>query len=35
MDEADFRALVEENAQLRQLVIYLSKLVIKRVVDHG
>jgi hypothetical protein len=26
-------ALIEENAQLRELVIYLSKLVIKNVVD--
>jgi hypothetical protein len=35
MDEADVRALIEENTQLRQLVIYLSKLAIKRVVGHG
>jgi len=29
----DIDALVEENAQLRELVIQLSKLVIKNVVD--
>jgi hypothetical protein len=34
MDEATVRALIEENSQLRQLVIHLSTLVIKRVVDH-
>jgi hypothetical protein len=33
MDEVGVRALIEENTQLRQLVIYLSKLAIKRVVD--
>lgn len=35
IDEAGVRALIEENTQLRQLVIYLSKLAIKRVVGHG
>ena len=30
----DVPALIEENAQLRELVIQLSKLVIKNVVDH-
>ena len=35
MDETVVRALIEENTQLRQLVIYLSKLAIKRVVGHG
>ena len=29
----DVNALIEENAQLRELVIQLSKLVIKNVVD--
>jgi hypothetical protein len=32
--EADVHALVEENAQLRKLVIQLSKLVIRNVMDH-
>jgi hypothetical protein len=31
--EVDVEALIEENAQLRELVIQLSKLVIKNVVD--
>lgn len=35
MDEAAVRALIAENTQLRELVIYLSKLVIKRVVDRA
>jgi hypothetical protein len=34
IDEADVRALQEENAELRRLVIQLSKLVIKNVMDH-
>ena len=33
-EEADICALQEENAQLRRLVIQLSKLVIKNVMDH-
>jgi hypothetical protein len=32
-DHAELVALREENAQLRELVIHLSKLVIKNVVD--
>ena len=32
-DHVDVPALIEENAQLRELVIQLSKLVIKNVVD--
>jgi hypothetical protein len=32
-EHADIDALREENAQLRELVIHLSKLVIKNVVD--
>jgi hypothetical protein len=32
-DRAEVNALREENAQLRELVIHLSKLVIKNVVD--
>ena len=32
-DDAKLDALREENAQLRELVIHLSKLVIKNVVD--
>ena len=32
-DRAELDALREENAQLRELVIHLSKLVIKNVVD--
>jgi hypothetical protein len=32
-ERADIDALREENAQLRELVIHLSKLVIKKVVD--
>jgi hypothetical protein len=32
-DRAEVDALREENAQLRELVIHLSKLVIKNVVD--
>ena len=32
-DHAEIDALREENAQLRELVIHLSKLVIKKVVD--
>jgi hypothetical protein len=32
-DRAELDALREENAQLRELVIQLSKLVIKNVVD--
>ena len=32
-DGAELDALREENAQLRELVIHLSKLVIKNVVD--
>ncbi len=32
-EQADIDALREENAQLRELVIHLSKLVIKKVVD--
>lgn len=31
MDEEEVRALMEENAQLRQVVINLSKLVLRRV----
>jgi hypothetical protein len=34
IEEADVRALIEENAQLRKLVIQLSKLVIRNVMDH-
>jgi hypothetical protein len=34
IEEADFHALMEENAQLRKLVIQLSKLVIRNVMDH-
>jgi hypothetical protein len=33
-NHADIDALREENAQLRELVIHLSKLVINRVMDH-
>jgi hypothetical protein len=33
-DHANIDALREENAQLRELVIHLSKLVINRVMDH-
>jgi hypothetical protein len=33
IDEAEIRALQEENAELRRLVIQLSKLVIKNVMD--
>lgn len=32
-ERRDVEALVEENRQLRELVIYLSKLVIKNVAD--
>jgi len=32
-EHADIDALREENAQLRELVIHLSKLVVKNVVD--
>jgi len=32
--EADVHALMEENAELRRLVIQLSKLVIRNVVEH-
>jgi hypothetical protein len=32
-EQTDVQALLEENAQLRELVIQLSKLVIKNVVD--
>ena len=32
-EHTDVQALLEENAQLRELVIQLSKLVIKNVVD--
>ena len=32
-ERADIDALREENAQLRELVIHLSKLVIKKVAD--
>jgi hypothetical protein len=32
-EHANIDALREENAQLRELVIHLSKLVIKKVVD--
>jgi hypothetical protein len=32
-NRADMTALMEENAQLRELVIQLSKLVVKKVVD--
>jgi hypothetical protein len=32
-ERAEIDALREENAQLRELVIHLSKLVIKKVVD--
>jgi hypothetical protein len=32
-DGAELDALREENAQLRELVIHLSKLIIKNVVD--
>jgi hypothetical protein len=34
IEEADVHALLEENAQLRKLVIQLSKLVIRNVMDH-
>jgi len=34
VEQIDIHALQEENAQLRELVIQLSKLVIKNVVDH-
>jgi hypothetical protein len=33
IDEPDVHALIEENARLRKLVIQLSKLVIKNVMD--
>jgi len=33
IDQLDLHALQEENSQLRELVIQLSKLVIKNVVD--
>jgi hypothetical protein len=33
-EQADVSALVEENAQLRELVIQLSKLVVRNVVNH-
>jgi hypothetical protein len=33
-EQADISALREENARLRKLVIQLSKLVIKNVVEH-
>jgi hypothetical protein len=32
-ESVDVEALIAENAQLRELVIHLSKLVIKNVVD--
>jgi hypothetical protein len=32
--ETDIYALMEENAQLRKLVVQLSKLVIRNVMDH-
>ena len=34
IEEADVHALLEENAQLRKLVVQLSKLVIRNVMDH-
>jgi hypothetical protein len=34
IDQLDVHALLQENTQLRELVIQLSKLVIKNVVDH-
>jgi len=34
VNEKDVRALMEENAELRKLVIQLSKLVIRNVMDH-
>jgi hypothetical protein len=34
IEETDVHALMEENAQLRKLVIQLSKLVIRNVMDH-
>jgi hypothetical protein len=34
IEDADVHALMEENAQLRKLVIQLSKLVIRNVMDH-
>jgi hypothetical protein len=34
IDDAGLRALQEENAELRRLVIQLSKLVIKNVTAH-
>ena len=34
IEETDIHALMEENAQLRKLVIQLSKLVIRNVMDH-
>jgi hypothetical protein len=33
IERRDIDALIEENRQLRELVIYLSKLVIKNVTD--
>jgi hypothetical protein len=33
MDDSEVHALMEENAQLRQVVINLSKLVLKRAVN--
>ena len=32
-ERAEIDALLEKNAQLRELVIHLSKLVIKKVID--
>ena len=34
VNEKDVHALMEENAELRKLVIQLSKLVIRNVMDH-
>jgi hypothetical protein len=33
VESRDLEALIEENRQLRELVIYLSKLVIRNVAD--
>jgi hypothetical protein len=33
-EQTHVQSLLEENAQLRELVVQLSKLVIKNIVDH-
>jgi hypothetical protein len=34
MDARDIRALIEENARLKELVVQLSALIMKNVIDH-